>query len=132
MSKFIWRDEYKTGHDTIDAQHRNLFKLANQLVDVSDQDEITRLLMLFFQHVREHFQYEEQFMKQSGYSDYQAHVESHNKMLDKLIDISKKVQLKQWIASEIQSFVDSWVLVHILGEDLKFIDELKAKKVSPG
>lgn len=131
MSKFTWRDEYKTGHDTIDAQHQNLFKLANQLVDVTDQDEITRLLMLFYQHVREHFQYEEQFMKQTGYSGYQAHVESHNKMLDKLIGISKKVQLKQWVNSDIQAFVDGWVLVHILEEDLKFIRGLKAEKVSP-
>ncbi|MCQ8104799.1 bacteriohemerythrin [Methylomonas sp. SURF-2] len=128
MSKFTWKDEYKTGHEIIDEQHRNLFQLANQLADVSDQDEITRLLMLFYQHVREHFQYEEQYMKQTGFSDYAAHVESHNKMLDRLIDISKKVQTKQWAISEIQSFVDSWVLVHILEEDMKFVRELKAGK----
>lgn len=120
MSEFTWNDRYKIGNETVDAQHRYIFEIANQLVSVSDDGEITRLLMLFYQHVREHFQAEEQLMKQANYPDYQKHLEQHNQMLDRLIGISQSVQKKDWDPADIKTFVNRWVSVHIAHEDMQF------------
>lgn len=118
MSEFTWNENYQIGNETVDSQHRYIFELANQIVDVTDDGEITRLLMLFYQHVREHFYAEEQLMKQTSYPGYQKHVEQHNQMLDRLVEISETVQKKQWHPSDIKEFVNGWVLVHILQEDM--------------
>lgn len=125
MKEFIWHDHYKTGDATVDAQHQHLFELANLIVETNDSQETTRLLMLFYQHLREHFHSEENLMKQHGYPDYPNHVKSHNEMLDRLNEISEIIQSRQWQLSEIQIFVSRWVLVHILEKDIPLGDFLK-------
>ncbi|MGZ4958787.1 MAG: bacteriohemerythrin [Methylomonas sp.] len=120
MSKFIWKDHFKIGDVTVDAQHRHLFDLANQIVQATTPSELTRLFMLFYKHVREHFQAEEDLMRQHQYPDYAVHVEAHNLMLDRLIDISGTVQSGQWAKADIQAFVESWLQVHIQEVDMKF------------
>ena len=120
MSKFIWDNRCKIGDTTVDTQHQRLFELANQLVAANGAEEITSLIMLFYQHIREHFQAEESLMKQHGYPAYPTHVEAHNLLLDKLIEISKSIQNKRWNAADIRIFVNHWVLVHILEVDMQF------------
>lgn len=122
---FIWQEKYNLGDEMIDAQHRQLFDLANQIVQATEIDEVTRLLMLFYQHVREHFQLEENYMKQIHYADVIEHTERHNQMLDKLIEISEKVHAKKWNTEDMKNFVNSWVLIHVLQDDLKLDRKLK-------
>jgi len=125
MSEFTWSDRYKIGNDLVDSQHQHIFKLANETVSVSDDADITRLLMLFYQHVREHFQAEERLMKQAGYPRYQEHVEEHNLMLDRLNEISLNVQKRQWNPDDIKKFVQRWISVHIVQEDMRVGEYLK-------
>lgn len=125
MSEFTWSDRYKIGNDLVDSQHQHIFKLANETVSVSDDADITRLLMLFYQHVREHFQAEERLMKQAGYPRYQEHVEEHNLMLDRLNEISLNVQKRQWNPDDIKKFVQRWISVHIVQEDMRVGEFLK-------
>jgi|APLak6261669570_1056073.scaffolds.fasta_scaffold00011_33 hemerythrin len=125
MTEFIWQDHYKIGNATVDAQHQHLFELANQIVEATDTDEITRLVMLFYQHIREHFQSEEDLMKLYHYPCYPVHVEAHNLMLDRLIEISKTIQHEQWNPTDIREFVSDWVLRHILEVDMLLGDFMK-------
>ena len=118
MSEFTWNDRFKIGHSTVDSQHQRLFGLANQIVEASNDEDLTHSLMLLYQHTREHFAAEENLMKQTRYPDYERHVEQHNQMLDRLIEISKTVQKKQWNPTDIKIFMTNWVLVHILEDDV--------------
>lgn len=126
MSEFIWHNHYKIGHATVDEQHQHLFELANLIVEANDTDELIRLFMLFYQHIREHFQAEEALMKQLNYPGYEQHVTAHNQMLDRLVEISKTIHARQWNLADIQVFVSRWVLVHILEVDRllgQFLDQ---------
>lgn len=125
MSNFTWQEQYRIGNATVDEQHQYLFELANQLIDEADTDEITRLLMLFYQHVRTHFQDEEALMKQHHYPGYALHVAAHDLMLDKLVDISRSVPSGEWTPADIQAFVDNWLKAHILEVDMLFGEFLK-------
>ncbi|QPK63844.1 bacteriohemerythrin [Methylomonas sp. LL1] len=127
MSKFIWQNHYQIGNATVDAQHRHLFDLANQVMEAAETDELTRLIMLFYQHIREHFQSEENLMKQHGYPCYRVHVENHNLMLNRLIEISKTIQENRWDPADIDTFVSDWVLRHILEVDT-LLGEFIAKR----
>lgn len=131
MNEFIWNDRYLIGSEEVDSQHRYLFELANQLVEATRDDEITRLLMLFYQHAREHFSNEEALMKRADYPGYLMHVEAHNQMLSKLVDISQTIQQKQWNPSDIKVFVTRWVLVHILEDDMPLGEYLKLHDIQP-
>lgn len=130
MSEFIWHDHYKIGNATVDEQHQHLFELANQIVEAGDTDELIRLFMLFYQHIREHFQAEETLMKLKHYPAYEQHVTAHNQMLDRLVEISQTIHSRQWNPADIQVFVSRWVLVHILEVDRLlglFLDDLGTK-----
>ncbi len=131
MNNFSWKDEYKIDHGVIDAQHQQLFNLANQIITVSDTNELTRMLMLLYQHVRVHFLAEENLMKETNYPRYQNHVEAHNQMLDRLVEISKTVPAQCWNTADIQHFVNRWVLVHILDEDMQLVQHLKSMSNTP-
>lgn len=124
MSEFTWNDQYKIGHSTVDAQHEHLFRLANQIVEADNEEALTHLLMQLYQHTREHFSAEEDLMKQIDYPDYERHIEQHNQMLDRLIEISKTVPNKHWDAIELKIFMTDWILVHILEEDMPLGDYL--------
>lgn len=129
MNEFVWHDHYRVGNDIIDRQHRQLFDVGNRIVEVGSSEELIYLFMLFYQHLHEHFQAEEDLMKQYQYPDYAKHVDEHNHMLDRLIEISRTVQNRQWNMADIQVFVSRWVLVHILEFDMPFGDFIKRRSM---
>ncbi|WP_020481509.1 bacteriohemerythrin [Methylomonas sp. MK1] len=116
MNKFVWENQYLLGNEVVDQQHRELFDLANQLVNSKDTQALAENIMLLYQHVREHFQAEEAFMKQHGYPEYQHHVQTHNLMLEKLIAFSQKINRQKCQELDVSGFMRDW-LNHILEED---------------
>lgn len=121
MSEFVWQDQYLIGNPAIDQQHRYLFDLANKLVDSQNQSEQTENAMLLYKHVREHFRAEEEFMKSRHYPAYQKHAETHDMMLNKLIEASKKIHNNDWNRQQVLVFMHDWI-THILDEDSAISD----------
>lgn len=117
MSDFVWQDRYLIGNPTVDQQHQQLFKLANDLVQSKNQDAIAENAMRLYRHIREHFQTEEAFMKELGYPGYQRHVEIHDLMLDKMTAISSKINRNEWHTEDIKLFMQEWI-AHITEEDM--------------
>ncbi len=119
MSKFIWQNHYRIGNQIVDQQHQEMFDLANHLVQSKTQADLAENAMRLYQHVREHFQYEEAFMKEHSYPDYETHVGAHNLMLDKLVDVSDKIHKHDWQQQDVLKFMHEWIS-HILEEDAAF------------
>ncbi|MEO5338772.1 MAG: hemerythrin domain-containing protein [Magnetospirillum sp. WYHS-4] len=67
---YSWRDEYRTGNGAIDAQHRELLKLANLLIDAADKGRSRAVLReafkALFRYTEKHFEEEEAFWQSSG------------------------------------------------------------------
>lgn len=116
MSEFVWHDHYLIGNQKVDLQHQQLFNLANNLVQSKNQNDLAENAMLMYRHVREHFQAEEAFMKDCGYPHYQQHSATHNVMLDKLVDVSDKINRHEWKQHDVLKFMQEWI-AHILEED---------------
>ncbi len=116
MTEFIWQDRYLLGNQTVDQQHKRLFELANKLVESTSKDELTLQTMLLYQHVREHFRAEEEYMIKHGYPDYLQHVGTHNLMLDQLVNVSDKINKDEWHQQQVLIFMRAWIS-HILDED---------------
>lgn len=123
IEKFIWQDHYRLNHDLVDEQHEQLFKLANQLVHSSNREDLIHTTTLLFNHVREHFSAEEQFMREHRFPGLQQHIESHDLMLIELVSVSEKIQNDEWQHQDMVDFMCQWVN-HILDDDTIFNDYL--------
>jgi len=72
-----------------------------------------------YQHVKEHFGEEEALMKQANFYNYKSHAKEHNVMLEKLLEMDKKIQNDQLNHDEIHYFIDKWAK-HIVNSDMLF------------
>lgn len=117
MNQFVWENYYLLGNEKVDQQHKELFRLANRLPVSKDTQALTKNVMLLYQHVREHFQAEEVFMKQNGYPEYQHHVQTHNLILERAVEFSNDINQQQLEALDVPDFMHDW-LAHIVAEDV--------------
>lgn len=131
MNTFVWRDEYKIGHEIVDSQHQGLFDIANQLMAAEDASQLTTVAMSLYRYIREHFQLEEKIMKQANYSRYAEHIAAHEVLLDRMVALSGKIHDGSCQKQDISDFMQDWVLTHILEMDLAFQNQLKPHDTPP-
>jgi putative two-component system hydrogenase maturation factor HypX/HoxX len=116
---FVWQDQYAIDDAEMDSQHKDLFVLANQLLDSSNQAQLNSNLQLLHQHVKEHFAAEEALMKALEFQGYKSHVKEHELMLEKVADIEHKIGNGNWQSKDIEKFMDIWAK-HIISFDMGF------------
>jgi hemerythrin len=126
-TRFDWSDDYCTGDATIDAQHRNLFELANRIQAHLDKEERQRELMNLYRHMREHFAAEEGLMRDSGFPDYASHRAAHDDILTSLNRISADVADHPAQLPRLRELVADWIGRHVLDADLEITEHLRTK-----
>ena len=129
-----WKDEYSVGLDSIDAQHKKLLNLINQLqtaVDYSTGEEFEReALDELVDYTKTHFSYEEGLMKDNGYPDYDAHKAQHEKMVKQVGEVLSEYEKDQHTAmANSAAFLKDWLITHINGTDKLYSEFLIGKGV---
>jgi diguanylate cyclase (GGDEF)-like protein/hemerythrin-like metal-binding protein len=84
----VWQEAYECGQPEIDREHRELFELANQLIDAflthgSSHDRITPIYDRVLDHVDRHFANEEAELARLGYARLDAHRRIHANLLER-------------------------------------------------
>ena len=96
MSLLEWQPEFSVGIDSVDAEHRELIDLINdlhrQMAAGSTQETVIENLGEIFARISAHFALEEAEMKNRRYDEYEAHKASHELLLDELRDIMDQVE----------------------------------------
>ena len=76
-----WDEKYSLNHELLDAQHQELFALANAVqnldTNVYDKTELSRLFKEFFNYMAKHFKEEEAYMESLHYPLYTKHKKLH-------------------------------------------------------
>jgi hemerythrin len=75
-----WNADHDTGHDAVDAQHRELFRLhgdASQAARGGDAAAALAALHSLLQGTREHFAFEERLMTETAYPRRDEHAAIH-------------------------------------------------------
>jgi putative two-component system hydrogenase maturation factor HypX/HoxX len=119
LHHFVWQDYYALGDEKMDEEHKDLFVLANQLVNSGSKAELNDNIQLLYQHVKQHFAAEEALMKKVEFQGYRGHEREHQYMLEKLTAIDHKINNNNWQQTDIEEFVDKWAK-HIINADMKF------------
>jgi len=123
-----WTEQFATGHDTIDMQHRMLFNYINRLEgllvitnpSVEECEFIIRLVGFMETYVDAHFRHEEQCME-----SYKCPVAAHNKdahreFLAFFREFKERYSAEGFrpaVLAELHQSVDEWIRSHILQID---------------
>jgi hemerythrin len=89
MVRFIeWSNELSVGIEEIDAQHKVLVDLLNQIHEAIQQRQGTeatsQIIERLGEYTRIHFAVEESLMRILHYPDYERHKEEHDRLIDQL------------------------------------------------
>jgi hemerythrin len=121
-----WKDEYSIGVDSVDAQHKELFEIANRSYDLLRNQLITDKYEKIIEIIDElknytvyHFQSEEDYMQKIGYKKFLSQKVAHNDFLEKMenIDVEQIDDGQNEYLIGILDFVSEWLIEHILKED---------------
>ena len=126
MPFFEWSDKYLVHIDAIDADHRNLFALANRIhthVENGAGDAaIQQALAHLTSYVQQHFEREERMMEQAGYPGLAEHRKTH-RLLERMVTSMQRVQLSDPSAidpGKLLEFLRDWLQTHIIKSDMQY------------
>jgi len=118
----IWKDAYACGEPTIDKEHRELFRLANILLENRiksnvDQSQFDIALDALLTHLTKHFAHEESVLFSLGYEGASAHAERHKSLLESALKLRQQsIETGEGGLGELVEFIFSKVIVHHLLE----------------
>ncbi len=121
-----WKDEYITGVELIDEQHKKLIEIADDLYKllknqfITDKyDRIVQILNDLKDYAVFHFKSEEEYMLSIGYKKYLSHKVEHDDFTAKInsFDLKEIDESQQRYLIEILEFVIKWIDGHILKRD---------------
>lgn len=129
-----WNDSWVVGVQEIDAQHKHLVALLNQLHEAMQlgqgKDVMKNILGGLIQYTKAHFAAEERLMQQSKYPDLVAHKREHAALTDKVLTFQKDFEAGRiGMGVEVMQFLGSWLQGHIRGTDKKYVPFLHANGV---
>lgn len=127
------KDEYLTGIESIDMEHKKLFEIAEEAYQVLHNDYIADkydnmcdILEKLKEYTIMHFEHEEQYMESIGYKKIFSQKIQHEEFKEKLeaIDLDEVDEDPETAIQEILTFLTDWLVNHIMHMD-KAIGEEK-------
>ena len=132
--KLEWLDSYSIKIDEIDAQHKKLLSIANELYDLACGEEtnykngVSKALKKLTDYTEYHFSYEEGFQKKYGYPQLDFHKMQHDQFIQQ---VNSQIQKLSTPNAEdgivFYDFLVKWVLNHIAKSDKVWADFVLTK-----
>lgn len=133
MSLVTWSNEFELGMPEIDAQHKVLIDLINQVwvavIKKPDREAALRILGELEKYTIAHFTAEEIFMREMDYDQFKEHKDSHEKFIARIAQEKTKILAGQAITLEILQFLKDWLINHILVSDKEYAHQYKKRSV---
>ena len=133
MSAIVWNERFSVGVKSLDDQHECIIDVINTLKaqEASNASSlIFDLLSQLIVYSNQHFEAEEALLSQYKYPELQTQKNDH---LDYSLKITEFYQAainnKSTLPCEMLEYVSAWWVNHILVDDMKYKDFLKAKGV---
>ena len=133
MALVEWSADYESGNAQVDEQHRELFRMVNelhqQIVDGRGKEAIQPTLDKVASYTKEHFATEEALMQRSAYPEYKRHHALHQELLKRAADIIEGYRSGKIVLSiTLSRFLADWIKKHIGQEDMKMIRYLRSQQ----
>jgi len=136
MAIFIWDDNYKTGIESIDTQHKKLVDILNQLDESlqigGDNKKVISLIDELVEYTEFHFTDEERFMQRHKYDSetFKVHHSVHQQFIKKIIKAKQACQNNpEKVTDELLDFLVQWLSNHILLTDKQMVADITSDQV---
>jgi hemerythrin-like metal-binding protein len=127
-----WNSRYETGIGLIDSQHQSLFAAVNQLADSfrkgQAQEQATASLDFLVAYALEHFQTEEQHMREIGFPGLLQHAQEHARLLEKAHALQEAHAEGLPVTMQVTIFFADWLKHHIIDMDLLYVNFLREQQ----
>jgi hemerythrin-like metal-binding protein len=133
MSYLPWQEQYSVGVKEFDDDHKQLFDCTNELgkalEDGEDQESIRKILKDLLKYTRVHFRNEEINMIFYEYPEYKEHKIEHEELSDEVVEFALDFAAKPHLVTVIMSFLQNWILQHMLVSDKKYSEFFADKEI---
>ena len=118
----VWNNDYSVGEPSLDAQHRQVIDLLNELYVAMqrgvDHQAVRPLLDQLVQYTVNHFQSEEKVLLAHQYPDFAQHRALHDKMRQRTMGLRDNAGLVT--GRDLLVFLKEWWCSHIQEQDKKY------------
>ncbi len=127
MEPIHWHNSFSVGVQKIDAQHKRLFALINNLIQAvntnQQAEEFDRILHSVLDYTENHFRTEEELFK--IHPQWQGHCIQHQQLIDHTLRLRSGAQGDHFgAATTLLDFLTRWLQDHILKTDISFFSDL--------
>lgn len=121
-----WSDKYRTGIELVDEQHKELFRLFNEIYNlynneflIDKYDQIIVAIEELKDYTKYHFKAEEEYMLSIRYKKFFEHKLKHEDFIGKIdsIDYSIIDHDQQSHLLKLLKFVADWLVDHVIKVD---------------
>ena len=143
----LWKDSFSVDGGVIDADHKFLISIANQILELILHDapsvSIVQKLASLKMFAEKHFDREKELQQLVCFPEHASHMELHKKLMDDLaVAIEQISSIAQGQSGEegaverfnnTKRFINRWLLAHIITEDKKmkpYVDAMRQRSDS--
>jgi len=128
MAYIEWTEDYATGINVIDGQHKRIIHYINQLGDaqnLNESDLIDEVLLNLIDYTLSHFAFEESLMEDVDYDASAIHIKTHDAFREKIDTYKKRHEAGEDIANELYKLLNIWLVNHIKDDDGSYVPVVK-------
>jgi len=124
--QIVWREAYASGNPQIDAEHRELFALANEVIAASlrpsgESAAFHAALDGCLAHVAWHFAHEEEILAKLRYPKLAEHARLHGELLERATGLKASALRGEAVTGALVEFLAHEVVArHMLTADREF------------
>jgi hemerythrin-like metal-binding protein len=132
----MWKETYRLGVETIDAQHQRLFEMVDDLVKViggeyeDRKSKCAEAVKFLYDYTVQHFRFEEQYQASIGYKDIEAHKLQHKRFVITVDNFAKRMVDSEYDIQVVKAFCGSlvaWLNYHVADTDQKIVGKDRSK-----
>jgi diguanylate cyclase (GGDEF)-like protein/hemerythrin-like metal-binding protein len=135
--RLVWQEAYECGEPMIDREHRELFDLANTVLDAAIKPESSpqvfkAVLERLLAHITRHFANEEALLAQHQYEHLESHRRAHAGLLERARELKAATSAGEATLGDLVDFLANTVVAqHLFKADREFFYLFK-KEAAPG
>jgi hemerythrin len=134
MALVEWTDEFSVNIREIDAQHKQLIAMINDLHEVmrtgGGKDALAKILDDLADYTTYHFAYEESLLVRHGYHDAADHAAEHEQLAAQVAEMQQHFHAGTFVMSvDVMQFLKQLLAFHMQGTDRQYTAFLNGKGV---
>jgi hemerythrin-like metal-binding protein/PAS domain S-box-containing protein len=126
LEQVIWNESYSVGVPEMDAQHKKLVAMINQLAEYQSAtqhvsaESLHQVLSGMFDYTQVHFAAEEEYLRSIAYPQCAGHEKEHAAFLEKATQYCFAADNSVPDYAAVHHYLKDWLLTHILKSDMQY------------